>query len=86
MRAVLLLLVDEALHILEVRDLARNGDGALLLKSIFLLGFVEEFLEQRMVYIHCRYYKTLMFFSFTAHVYRDAALWNILVKIVRLLL
>jgi hypothetical protein len=46
---VLLLLVDKALHVLEVRDIARNDDGALLLKSIFLLGFLEEFLEQRMV-------------------------------------
>jgi len=85
-RVVLFLLVNKALNVLESGNLARNGDGALLLKSIFSFGFLEEFLEQRMVYIHHRYYKTLWFFSFTAHVHGHVALGDILMKIMHLLL
>jgi hypothetical protein len=86
-RVVLLLLVNKALNVLEIGDMARNGYGALVLKSIFLLGFLEKFLEQRMVYIHHRYYKTLQFFPFTAHAHCHAALGNVqLVKIARFLL
>jgi len=78
--------IDKPLNILEIRDMARDGDGALLLKSIFLLGFLEKLLEQWMVYIHHRYYKTLLLFSFTAHIHGHAALGNVLVEIVALLL
>jgi hypothetical protein len=86
-RVVLFLLVNKALDVLEIGDMTRNGNGALVLKSIFFLGFLEKFPEKRMVYIHHRYYKTLPFFPFTAHVHGHAALGNVqLVKIARLLL
>lgn len=78
--------IDKALNVLEIRDMARNRDGALLLKSIFLFGFLEKFLKQRMVYIHHRYYETLLLFSCAAHVDGHAALGNGLVKIVTLFL
>lgn len=78
--------IDKGLNVLEVRDMTRNSDGALLLKSIFLLGFLEKLLEQRMVDIHHRYYETLLLFSFAAHVDRHAALGNDLVQIVTLFL
>jgi len=74
---VVVLLIDKALNVLEIGDMAGNRDGALLVKSIFLFGFQQKFLEQRMVYIHHRYYKTLLFFSFAAHANSHAALGNI---------
>jgi len=84
-RVVPFLLADKALHVLKIGNLAWDGDGALLPESKFLFSFLEEFLEQRMVYIQHRYYKTLQFFSFTAHVHGHAALGNTLVNIVPLL-
>ncbi|GLJ44457.1 hypothetical protein SUGI_0932760 [Cryptomeria japonica] len=72
------------LHVLEVGDIAWNSDPALVLKSIFFLGFLQKLLEERVVYV-CNGYHTALLFLSLPNGEGKVALGHFLVKLLSFL-
>lgn len=51
--------INKILHALEIGEFMINCYGNFMLKSVFLFNLIEEFLKQRMVYMHFWYYKMI---------------------------
>ena len=73
---MVLLFIDHALNIAELLDVARDGDGAFLIKSILFLSFLQQLHEERVVDIDHWDHKPLLLFPLT---YQDCQtpFWNI---------
>lgn len=62
-----LLSVDQASYSPKHFDVARDGDGPLLIEAIYLLGFLEKLREQWMIEVQHWHHESLLLFSFLTH-------------------
>lgn len=61
--------VDDALNVAEVVDATGDGDGALVLEPVLLLGLVEEPHEERVLQVVHRHHEPLPFLTLLPHSY-----------------
>lgn len=62
-----LLLVNHALDGAKILDMARYGDGSLLVKAKLFLSFLQQLHEERVVDVNHRDHKPLLLFTLTHH-------------------
>ena len=62
---VMLFFVDHASNIAKVLDVARDGDGSLLIESVLFLSFFQELHEERVIDIDHWDHKLLLFLPLT---------------------
>lgn len=68
--------VNHALNVPELLHMARDGDGALLIEPVLLLGFLQELNEERVVEVKHRHHEPLLLFSH-AHLDGQTPLRNV---------
>lgn len=68
--------VDHALNVSELLDMTGNGDCPLLLKPIFLFGFLKQLHEERVIEVYYWDYESLLLFSLP-YLDSQTPLWNI---------
>lgn len=71
-----LLPVNHALDVPKLLHVARDGDGALLIKAILFLSLLQELNEQWVIEVNHRHHKSLLLFTL-AHLDCQAPFWNI---------
>lgn len=72
-----ILLINDALDGAKLFNVAWNGDGTLVIKSILFLSFLQKMHEKWMVDVHHRYHKSLTLFLSLSHHHCQTPLWNI---------
>ncbi|CAN1170757.1 hypothetical protein LINPERHAP2_LOCUS29172 [Linum perenne] len=71
---IVLILIDQALDVTELLDVARDGDGAFLVLEIeFILRSLEKTVEQRVIYVNHGNHEPLLLLSFVTYNYRYSA-------------
>ncbi|KAK8530701.1 hypothetical protein V6N13_030648 [Hibiscus sabdariffa] len=73
---VAVVLVDQALNMAELVDMARDGERAVMVETVLFLGSLQELLEEWVGHVHHRDHKPLLLLSLTNHDCQ-ASLWNI---------
>ena len=53
------------MNVPELLHMARDADGALLIETVLLLGFLQELNEERVVEVNHRHHEPLLLFSQT---------------------
>lgn len=71
-----LLPINHALDVPKLLHVARDGDGALLIKAILLLSLLQELNEEWVIAVNHRHHKSLLLFTL-AHLDCQAPFWNI---------
>lgn len=68
--------VDHALDVSKLLDMAGNGDCPLLLKPVFLFGFLQQLHEERVIEVYHWDYESLLLLALP-HLDGQTPLWNI---------
>lgn len=76
---LLLLLVDQPLNVAEFRYMTRDGDGALLIKPVLILGLLQQLHEQRVTEIYDGHHESLLLLPLT-HQHSEASFGDALIQ------
>lgn len=69
--------INQALDVPKLLDMARDGNGSFLIKTVLFLSFLQQLHEQRVIEVYHRHHKPLRFLSLLSHLYRQAPFWHI---------